>query len=66
MLADTQSKMDAHVAELQATIAAKDKEVAELKNKDTETQTQIIEVKTKIQEINRLGSDLVNNFNMFA
>ena len=66
MLADTQSKMDAHVAELQATIAAKDKEIAELKNKDTATQTQISEVKTKIQEINRLGSDLVNNFNMFA
>lgn len=66
MLADTQSKMDARVAELQATIAAKDKEVTELKNKDTATQTQISEVKTKIQEINRLGSDLVNNFNMFA
>jgi chromosome segregation ATPase len=66
MLADTQSKMDARVAELQATIVEKDKTINDLQNKNAATQTQIGEVKTKIQEINRLGSDLMSDFNMFA
>ena len=66
MLADTQSKMDARVAELQATIVEKDKTINDLQNKNAATQTQIGEVKTKIQEINRLGSDLMTDFNMFA
>lgn len=66
MLADTQSKMDARVAELQSTIVEKDKTINDLQNKNAATQTQIGEVKTKIQEINRLGSDLMSDFNMFA
>ena len=66
MLADTQSKMDARVAELQTTIVEKDKTINDLQNKNAATQTQIGEVKTKIQEINRLGSDLMSDFNMFA
>jgi chromosome segregation ATPase len=66
MLADTQSKMDARVAELQTTIIEKDKTINDLQNKNAATQTQICEVKTKIQEINRLGSDLITDFNMFA
>lgn len=66
MLADTQSKMDARVAEFQTAIVEKDKTINDLQNKNAATQTQIGEVKTKIQEINRLGSDLMSDFNMFA
>lgn len=65
-LANTQSKMDARVAELEAVIDSKDKIINDLQNKDAVTQTQISEAKTKIQEISRLGSDLITNFNMFA
>ena len=66
MLADTQTKMDTEISNLMKTIDEQNKTIVTLNTQNENAKAQADEVKTKIQEINRLGSDLINNFNMFA
>lgn len=65
MLADTQTQMDIKISNLMALIDEQNKTINTLNRENEKAKTQASQVKTKIQEMNRLGSDLINNFNMF-